>query len=432
MAAIFAAKHSKRLLLLVCCCLLLSGLSGVQAQGVVESLSVDVVSATAPPPARVAKRMADSVATVGQHVLLGKSLDELSQSKSSYEKVIQEIFERVLVGYSVQTVSIAPGVETHIEVAVEPWGDVVHQVKFETDFVGISPEMQALAASQLTSLSGKADDTLVGLPVDAVDWAGSILKDNLRDMIADKLPEFRAVFDIQSGPLTVIKLTLSPVGEVVQAVDVSIGSKTLPNFLLGSAKKSVDDLGHSMRGLPISFVQRHKDYFEQKILSAVTALPVTRDYGLVYQPQVLAASTTNIVLNANTMKYKFYVEGYLDMGRQTNNTSLKLHAGQWVTPKDELFMEATFVPGTVRWEFIPGWGRQFTKQTQAGFKYNITARQTGLFIEQELGSKYLLRIERVSSGSFNEVGLRYKIHEYLSAEYVVNSHQSFLRLVGNL
>jgi hypothetical protein len=423
----------KRLLILSGCLLLLIGLPIAQAQSiVVESLSVHVTSTTAPPPDKVAKRMADSIAMVGQQILLGKSLDEVTLNKNSYEKVIREVFERVLVGYSVQNVNIIPDTETGIQVTIEPWGDVVHQVKIETNFIGLSPEMQSLAVSQLTALSGKTEDTLTGLPIDAVDWAGSILKDNLRELIADRLPEFKAAFEIQSGSVTVIKMTLSPVGEVIQDVNVSVGSKTLPNFLLSEAEQAADELGQNLRGLPISFVQRHKDYFEQKILHAVTALPVTERYGLTFKPVVLPASSTSIILNANTTKYKFFVEGYLDMGRKMDNTSVKIHAGKWLTPKDEVFMEGTFVPGSVRWEFMPGWGHQFTKQTQAGFKYSMTDKRNRLFIEQELGPNYSLRIERIPIGSFNEVGLRYKIHEYLSAEYVINNHESYLRLVGSL
>lgn len=402
------------------------------AQNAVETLTVDVVSPTAPPPARVAKRMADSIAVVGQHVLVGKSLAELALNQVAYENVIKEIFERVLVGYTVQAVELMPGTETHIKVTIEPWGEIVRQVKLDVDFVGLSPEVKALAMSQIPALSGKLDDALVGLPTDAVEWASSILKDNLRDMIADKLPEFRPAFDIQPGPVTTIKMTLSPIGEVIQDVNVSLHSKTLPNLLLFAAEEPVSAIGNSMRGLPISFVQRHKDYFEQKVLQTVQALPVAQQYGLVFQPQILASGVTEVIIEADTTKYKFSLEGYLDMGRQTDNTSLRLHTGKWVTPLDELFLETNFVTGTVRWEFVPGYSHQFTKRTQAGFKYSLTDHTERLFIQQDIGQRYSLRLERVPVGSYNELGLRYKIHDFLSAEYVVSKQESYLRLVGNL
>jgi hypothetical protein len=397
---------------------------------VVESLTVDVVSLTAPPPAKVTKRMADSIAVVGQHVLVGKSLAELTLNQAAYENVIKEIFERVLVGYSVQAVELTPGTVTGVKVTIEPWGDVVHQVKFDVDFVGLSPEVKTLAASQIPIMSDKLDDTLVGLPTDAVEWASSILKDNLRDMIADKLPEFRPVFDIQPGPITTIKMTLSPIGEVVQDVNVSLRSKTLPNLLLYAAEAPVSEISDSMRGLPISFVQRHKDYFEQRILATVQTLPIAKEYGLVFQPQIQVSGVTEVVLEADTTKYKFLLEGYLDMGRQTDNTSFRLHAGKWVTPVDEFFLETNFVTSTVRWEFVPGYGHQFSKQTEAGFKYSMTDHISRLFMQQDLGARYSLRLERV--GFHNELGLRYKIHDFLSAEYVMSKQESYLRLVGNL
>lgn len=408
------------------------GLPTVQAQSVVESLAVDVVSTTAPPPAKVAKRMADSINVVGQHVLLGKPLAELTLNQTAYENVIREIFERVLVGYSVQKVEITPDTETHIKVTIEPWGDIVRQVKVDVNFLGLSPEVQALATSQIPVLSNKLGDTLIGLPTDAVEWASSILKDNLRELIADKLPEFRPTFDIQSGAVTTIKLTLSPVGEVVQDVNVSVHSKTLPNLLLFPAETPVTDIASTMRGLPISFVQRHKEYFEQKILHTVQSLPITEEYGLVYKPQIVVSGLTEVGLSADTTKYKFFLEGYLDMGRQEDNTSIRLHTGKWVTPLDEIFVETNFVTGTVRWEFDPGYSRLFSKKTQAGFKYSLTTHNNRLFIQQEIGARYTLRLERIPAQSYTEVGLRYRIHDFLSVEYVVNRQESFLRLIGNL
>ena len=103
--------------------LLPSGIGEASGE-VVEKVTV-TISADQKPPARIIKRMVASVGTVGEQMLVGREHSEIVKNKGSYEKLIQEIFDRVLVGYSVQTVKLVPGVNTMIQVELTPWGGVV-------------------------------------------------------------------------------------------------------------------------------------------------------------------------------------------------------------------------------------------------------------------------------------------------------------------
>ncbi|MDU2063698.1 MAG: hypothetical protein E6713_02560 [Sporomusaceae bacterium] len=403
----------------------------VAAQPVVETLSVNVNS-TAPPPPKALKRMEASISTVGQHILLGRTIAEVAANHSAYEKVIKEVFERVLVGYSVQSVSVFADQETEIRVNLEPWGATVKEVRLDVEFTGLSPEMAALAGQELVSVPERLQENLVGLPIDAVDWAASLVKESLRDLVADRLPEFRPIFEVIPGPVTTVKMTLSPVGEIVQFTEVAIRSHTLPSLLLYDAKEPLEEMAKEIRGLPISFVQRQRDYFKQKMLARVQALPMTQRYGLTYRLVLSAANVTTFVLLPETTKYRFFAEGYLDTGRKQNNTSARIHVGKWVNPRNELFVESNVVTGSMSWDFSPGYAYRFSKQTLGGFKYSLNDHETRLFIEQELGKGYMLRLERVPLRNYNEFALRYKIHDFLSAEYVVTSDEHYLRLVGNL
>jgi len=42
------------------------------------------------------------------------------------------------------------------------------------------------------------------------------------------------------------------------------------------------------------------------------------------------------------------------------------------------------------------------------------------------------RIEHFSGPNSNEFGIRYRIHEFLSTEYVYSKDKTYLRIVGNL
>ncbi|SDE99087.1 hypothetical protein [Sporolituus thermophilus] len=402
------------------------------AEPTVDAITVTVLSPAAP-PAKAARRMEASVQVIGQNLLVGRKVSDVTARLDGYANLIKEIFDRVLVGYTVERVDITPGSTAHIAVTVTPWGDVVREAILELDLAGISPEVVPLLRADAGNLEETVQSVLVGLPIDAVEWAAGITKTVVRDELAARLPEFGAALDIQPGPRTVVKLALAPQGPTVQDVTVNLKSEMLPNFLLLAARPAVLDAARVMRGLPVAFVERHRDYFAGKVTAAAASHPVARRYGLTFQPVISPAAVTDVVLTANTTKYKVTLEGYLDVGRTGEDTaSLRLHAGKRLGGGHEAFMEVDFLPGTVTWQFLPGWGYQIGAATTVGLKYNLSEHRNVLWLQQQVRPDWLLRLERTPATGYNEVGLRYRIHEFLGAEYVLANDEQWLRLVGNL
>ena len=403
-----------------------------------EEITVEKVDSTIevlnyPSPEKVTRRMEKSIQTIGEHILLGRKIDEIIQGSSSYERLIKEVFDRVLMGYSVDQVRIIAGSTTRVAVTVVPWGDIVRAVELNVDVAGLSPEAQGLVRQDISGkLQDKVNDVLLGLPVDAVDWAGGISKSLVREMLTDQLPEFRANFEVTPGVRTVVTVSLVPVGVTVQDISVGIHSRSIPNFLLLEARPSVEKTMELMRGLPVDFVERHKDYFLQRVQLAAAAHPVTERYGLTIVPSVRIGPQTQITLDVETQKYKIWLEGYLDMNRSRDNTSIKGHIGKAIGKSDELFTEITFVPSSIKWTIEPGWGHQFTPATTMGLKFKTPEWRSTMFIQQQLTPVWSLRLERAPELHHNELGIRYKIHDFLSAEYIINSEENWLRLVGNL
>jgi len=398
----------------------------------VEEVSVDIRSSDAPPPTRVLRRMELSVATVGDHVLVGRRIADVADNKESYEKLIKEVFDRVLVGYSVQQVTITPGAATHIAVLLSPWGDVVKNVRLETDFGDISPGTAALIQQDMGNIADKINSVLLGMPVDAVDWAGGVSKAMIREILAAQLPEFRANLDILAGQTTVVKLSLMPAGPVIRDVKVSLRSRSIPNMLLLEAQAALEDSAAILRGLPVAFVERHSDYFNSVLTASIADRPIVKRYGLKLSAQLNTGPETEVVVNVETTKYNVTLEGYLDVGKTTDNTSARLHIGEYVSKRDELFLETTFIPGSVSWIFAPGWGHRLSDSTTAGLKYQIEEKHDILWLNQDLGKHWMLRLERTPGTGYTELGIRLKLHDFLSAEYIFSNNQRWLRLVGNL
>lgn len=402
------------------------------AADTVETVTVSITSPEGKPPARVAKRMEASVATVGNHVFTGRGVAEINSGKDAYERIVSDVIGRVLVGYSVEEVHISPGRITQISVIITPWGDVVRDVHLEMDFGNLSPEVAGLITKDMGDLEELLAGVLVGLPIDSLDWAGGVSKTVIRELLTAQLPEFRSNFDIVSGTQTTVRLSLAPQGPVVQDTRVTLRSRTIPNVLLWKAKPAVEEAAKMMNGLPVAFVERHSAYFNTHLAEVVKDHPIAKEYGLTLTPEVIAGKQTQIQLKAETAKYRLTLEGYVDMGREDDNTAIKLHAGKFINSADELFTEVEFIPSSVSWKFYPGWSHRIGKTTYAGLKYDISDKDNILWINQNFGSDWSLRLEHASSTEGDEIGLRYKIHDFLSAEYVVGEHENWLRLIGHL
>ncbi|HWR44341.1 hypothetical protein [Sporomusa sp.] len=424
-------RHILYLSLVVLMLLVLLPGTGLAASETVDKITVTITAAE-PPPDRVAKRMTASVTTVGEQMLVGRTIGDVATNQSSYEKLVREIFDRVLVGYTVDQVSITPGTTTRILVAVMPWGDVVRDVSLEIDLSGLSPDVVQLIKKDMGKVEDQVASVLIGLPVDSVEWAGGVSKAVIRELLANQLPEFRSNLEIAAGQKTNIKLSLVPIGPVIDNVHIALRSRTIPNVLLAEASPSVRGAAGMLRGLPVAFVERHKDYFSAEITSVAARHPVASQYGLKLTPVVHPGTDTEIILNAETTKYRVTLEGSLDMGRLEDNTSAKLHFGKFTGSRDEAFLEVKFLPDNLTWEFEPGWGHKFTENTLAGIRYNFSDKESTLWVNHYVGSNWTIRFEHMPKSEYNELGVRYKLHDFLSAEYVITEKENWLRLVANL
>ena len=102
----------------------------------IESVTTEIRSG-AEIPAAVRERMAHSVDTIGEQLLAGKSLQEAEANRDSYGKLIQQIFDKVLVGYSVDSVVLEPAQEAKLYVQLQPWADTIRNVQVQINVSGM-------------------------------------------------------------------------------------------------------------------------------------------------------------------------------------------------------------------------------------------------------------------------------------------------------
>lgn len=397
----------------------------------VESVRVEVLTDTATSP-RIVRRMSESVKTVGEHLLLGRSTIEVAERQEHYEKLVREVFDRVLAGYTVEQVTVVPAATSVIRIRIAPWGDTVRQVDIQTDYSGIAPESAALVKQDTGKLEDDIRAALLGLPVEAVDWASVAARELIREILQRQLPEFHFSLDVEAGRQTKVRLSLFPTGQLVKEAQVSLRSGTIPNLLLVHARPGVETRAKAMRGLPVGYVERRLAYFTEQIRQAALNDPVIRQFGLKVSPLLRPGVDTTVDVAVEAETWRISGEVLLDIGREKDNVSGKAHVGRLLGSQDELFGELWLQPGTMNWQFLPGWGHRFGTENWAGIKYRTGGGEVGVWLTQGIGGRWSLRAELWPRSELNELGLRYKLHDFLSAEFVLTNKGNWLRMVGHL
>ena len=120
------------------------------------------------------------------------------------------------------------------------------------------------------------------------------------------------------------------------------------------------------------------------------------------------------------------------MGKKENSSQFKFHAGKYINPRQEAFLDVAFSPGDIKWEFLPGWSYHANEKTWLGIKYNLSEGDEWLFLEEALAKRWKLRAELCPKNGDFEVGLRYRLYDFFSLEYVIREDDKWLRLIGNL
>lgn len=389
-------------------------------------------------PSLVQKRMEESVQTIAGQLLEGQAVDELLSAKAQKEQLIHEVFDKVLVGYTVRQVTIFPAAETKVLVELLPWAEVIGRVQVETSIEGMPPRIEKLARQDLQGIADVFCDALTGLPLAATDWTNGVIKQQLNAYMDKHLPEFRADFELNPETVAKVRVVIYPRLPVVRTVDVSMRSDTVPNFYLLAHRALMQEAGDDLAGVPVAFVQRHKTELSRQLAKELDGQPDFKAFQMKTRVEIHAAERLSIMTRSDTDRYRLRLTGWLDIGRkktyrhaEEQNMVFRLHAGRMLSPLDELFGQVDFMPQSVDWEGALGYERQIGARLHAQMRYGFKKRHVVLAASQQLGPRWLLRHEYRLAEENGETALCYKLHDFLSLEYLMDRDQNWLRLIGS-
>ncbi len=398
----------------------------------IEHVYVQVIDVTDGTSVPLLNKMSNSMQLVAQQLLLDRDTEAILPAQQEYATLLSDIADRVLTGYYLQSTQLTVDKESELVLQVRPWNTAIRNVQVDLQFSGIEEQTSELLESKLPTLKKQLSDTIKGASIDASDWADGVLRKIVRQQVEEALPEFKVAVDlVNEADKTVVQVIVYPVGQLVRNVDYSMRSDAIPNILLMKLKHKYADECNKLRGLPVNYVERQKQEIEEFLLNKLRNEPEIIKYELQPFVNITPDTDMDVEILIDSNKYKIWFEGYGDIGRNEDNLSGKAHFGKFISPKEEFFGEVETVLDDVDWNFGVGYTRYWGK---SGWTYvrRIQDGENNYKLEYNLDPKWRLRAEHFAKKNRNEYGVRYRIHEFLSAEYVYGGDEFYLRIIGNL
>ena len=396
------------------------------------------VTSTAPLPAPVASRMESSIGAIAEQLLVGKPSAMDAAAAAQNATLIQEVFDKVLVGYTVTGVTVEPGETAQVDVTLTPWNDRVESVEVTVNVDGMAPEVEALVRQDLAGVEQVFDRALLGLPIAAADWTNGVLKREVNAYLAAHLPEFRADFDVTADEDAHVALTVYPRLPVVRTVDLSMRSDTMPNMMLLTHRELMKERANLLVGVPVAFTERHRAAFEQMLADAIDGQHDFRALRMKTQVAITTGEQAAVMARSDSGRYRLRVTGWLDVGRGESPTHdneedlvARVHAGMRPDAVDELYVLTDVTPQHVSWRWQLGWRRDLGWGTSAGLRYDFKDSRPVYDFGWRIAPAWSARYEYRPADSHGEGALRYRLHDFLSLEYAADSANSWLRVIGN-
>ncbi|MDY3974471.1 MAG: hypothetical protein SOY76_07555 [Veillonella caviae] len=412
-------------------CIAAMTLSVASAESI-QKVNVTLASSSYALPPALARRMSAAIEIAAQKIYVGTDSETVAANRDTYDKVTVDIIDRILYGYTVESLQMNPGATSELMVALRPYGKVVQKVDTTISYGNLSPVAQELVAKDAAFVTGRIEQILLGAPLDSLEWANTITSQLVRNELGGALPEFIPQVDIKPGETTKATIYLIPQGAVVRHSSTEISSNTLPTSVFFSTKDYFDTYLANLEGVPVSFIGRHEQDILQSIQTRLDESRASTRFNISMTPKLQLGTDLVLHIQADSSRYIMRGEAYLDTGNtKDHNVGFKFFTG-FKQGRQDWYLETNFYPDTYKWSFYPSYAYHITPDTTVGYQYNISDHYSRLWIRQTIGDKWHIRAQRDFIIDRNEFGLAYDVNNYLAVEYVIDDDNKWIRLIGYL
>lgn len=419
--------------IIICCLLILNtALVGANAPtNNIEALNINISFSGKTPEKAVVGRMHDSLRGIAEQLLRGRLQTKISADKNIYQNIIFDVADRVFTGYKVELVQINISDNTTIDLLMSPWGATLEKPQIKYEYTDINKFFQPLLQTQMDLLCLELTNMYTDMPQESVYWLNSLAKDRMSSFAQTHLPDFRLLTQGYSQKDQQLEVIVIPVGKKIKNVDVHLDSKNIPQSLLIWTKDYIAQLANSLNGLPVEFVLRNQEQIEQMFLNDINKYQAIKKYKLITALRLNVDEQSKLMVNVDLANYNFWLKANLDLGKNDNNFFGVAHIGYDITDNVELFTEATLYTNKMNWDIDLGISKRIAK-TKFSYARRFGNTDNLLRVEHTFNPKWEARLEHRTQIRYNEFGIRYRFHEFVSAEYIISSKKSWLRIITNL
>lgn len=386
-------------------------------------------------PAVVRDRMEFSVRTIGEQLFEGMELPVTREWKTLQEKTIATVFDKVLSGYSVDNVQIDFDTMTVIHVHLIPWENRIQHVDFKFKLENLDPRIESLVKKDLEGVEDLFYDSLKDLPIAATDWISGAIKRQLESFEQARIPEYRLEFNLEPGEFTRVELYAIPLSPIVRDVELKTESKTLPIFLRDEQNQYLRDGMQSLIAVPVNFVIRHRKDLESQFETYSRAQKKFHPLRLKTDVSIKRADGEKIIVQAQTESSRFdlHLDVWTDLGRSEydkDDLTFRFDLGRKLSNVDKAFVMADVHPVNMKSKVSAGYGRDLRSDFHTLIRYNFTDEQFIAGASFDFLKSWRFRYEYRTEDSTGEAGILYKFQDHIGLEYVIESDENWIRLVG--
>jgi hypothetical protein len=411
------------------------GAEPARGQTVVTQVTVTLTFDGVAPHYLIQNRLETTVRSVAERLLVGRSLDQVTALQPKPDETIASVVERVALGYTVVDAAVQVSATTMVAIRLRSAGTVIREVAVAADLRTVHPRVQALVTALLQPGPVEAMGALlIGLPVIALDWAGPLVDQQIRETLEAALPGFTSSPRVHPGAQTSLDLLIVPKdSRVIRNIGVRFRSDSIPLVLLDQHGPQVASMADPLRGLPVAFVDVQRRALERFLNEELAVYAPTAQYGVVVAVRLDVAETLYVFVTADSQMYRARVEAQLNIGTQAPGPAVVARLGRLVSPQLEPFVEIRLVPTPLALTAAVGVRFEVSPAAFVGATYALTPQQTTLWTTVQFSRDVGVRGGWTFPTQVFEGAAVYRINEFLAWELIGTSRgEAWIRLVSNL
>jgi len=411
------------------------GIPPAQGQGVVvHVVAVVTFEGDAPHPV-IRNRLESTVLSVADRLLTGLPVDQVAALQPKPEETIASVVDRVAIGYAVVDAAVQAAATTTVTVLLRPVGAVIREVAVGVDLKTAHARVHPVILALLQSGPvGMVQSLLVGLPVAALDWAGPLVAQHAKEIVATALPGFTASYRLRPAERSTLDLTIVPKdSRVVRNIGVRFRSESIPLLLLDQHAPQVASMADPLRGLPVAFVDAQHAAMEHLLDQELATYAPVVEYSVMATARLDVAETLYVYVTAESQMYRARVEAQLNFGPAAPGPAVVARLGRLVSPQLEPFVELRLVPTPLALTGAVGVRIEVSPAAFVAVTYAPTPRETTFWTTVQFSRDVGVRGNWTFPTQVFEGAATFRINEFLAWEFIgTSAGQAWVRLVSNL